>query len=73
MSCFDFLLAFVSYYSGIKDYSGVYGSAFHYAMILFLVGGAFILFIYLWKKGRLDMDESPKIQMMESEEKERNK
>jgi len=50
------------------DPSGIYGMLLHYAMTIFLVGGALIIFIQLWRKGRLDMDESPKIQMMQTEE-----
>lgn len=50
------------------DTAGIYGAMFHYALVFFLVGTAFLIFFYLWRKGRLDMDESPKFQMMESEE-----
>lgn len=50
--------------NGDLDPSGVYGMLLHYAMTILLVGGAFIIFLYLWRKGRLDMDENPKIQMM---------
>ncbi len=41
------------------------GALFHYAFVLSMVGGAFLVFFYLWRKGRLDMDEEPKLQMME--------
>jgi len=44
---------------------GVCGSFVHYAFILAFVGSAFLIFLYLWKKGKLDMDEEPKIKMME--------
>lgn len=54
---------------GITDEMGVYGSLLHYAMIIAFVGGAFLIFIYLWRKGRLDMDEAPKYEMMEDDEK----
>lgn len=50
------------------DPSGIYGMLLHYAMTIVLVGGALIVFVQLWRKGRLDMDESPKIQMMEGDE-----
>lgn len=50
------------------DGGGIYGSLLHYAAIAFFVGGAFIIFIYLWKKGRLDMDEDPKIEMMKTDQ-----
>jgi len=53
----------------MTDETGVYGSILHYALIFFFVGGAFIIFIYLWRKGRLDMDEEAKYQMMNDDEK----
>jgi hypothetical protein len=46
------------------DDSGLYGSLLHYGFIIALVGSAFLLFLYFWQKGRLDMDEEPKWQMM---------
>lgn len=49
------------------DSTGIYGAMFHYALVFFLVGSAFLVFFYLWRKGRLDMDESPKFQMMQEE------
>lgn len=52
----------------VIDAMGVYGSVFHYAMVITFVGSAFIIFCYLWKKNRLDMDEDPKFQMMQEEE-----
>lgn len=52
------------------DTSGVYGGIFHYTLVFALVGGAFLSFLYFWSKGRLDMDEEPKLQMMRDEEKE---
>jgi hypothetical protein len=54
----------------IRDASGVYGGIFHYALVFALVGSAFLSFFYFWSKGRLDMDEEPKIQMMRDDEKE---
>lgn len=50
------------------DPSGIYGMLLHYAMTIVLVGGAMIIFVQLWRKGRLDMDEGPKFQMMQMEE-----
>jgi hypothetical protein len=50
------------------DGGGVYGSAIHYSFIILFVGGALIIFLYLWSKGRLDMDEEPKLQMMTENE-----
>lgn len=52
----------------VIDSMGVYGSVFHYAFVIAFVGGAFLIFIYLWRKKRLDMDEEPKFQMMNDEE-----
>lgn len=53
-----------------RDTSGVYGGILHYAIIFALVGGAFLAFLYFWSKGRLDMDEEPKLQMMRDDERE---
>jgi len=54
--------------SGFVDGGGVYGSVLHYSLTIALVGSAFLLFLYLWGKGRLDMDEGPKFQMMQGDE-----
>lgn len=51
------------------DPGGACGTWVHYAFILAFVGSAFLAFLYLWRKNRLDMDEEPKIQMMKDEEK----
>lgn len=48
--------------------TGACGNFVHYALILALVGSAFLIFLYLWRKGKLDMDEEPKIQMMKDDE-----
>ncbi|CDZ79842.1 hypothetical protein BN1013_00342 [Candidatus Rubidus massiliensis] len=50
------------------DSLGIYGMYAHYAGIIFFVGTAAIMFSYLWYKGKLDMDEEPKIQMLEERE-----
>jgi len=50
------------------DPGGAYGSYLHYAMAIFFVGSAMLAFIYFWRKGRLDMDEEPKNQMMRDDE-----
>lgn len=55
--------------AGQVDAIGIYGSLVHAMMVIFFVGAALIAFIYFWRKGRLDMDEEPKIQMMQDEEK----
>ncbi len=46
------------------DSGGIYGAYLHYGLIILMVGSAIIIFLYLWYKGRLDMDEEPKLQMM---------
>lgn len=58
---------------GMLDGGGVYGSILHYAMVIVLVGSAFLIFFHLWMKDRLDMDEGPKFQMMEEEKSPENK
>ena len=55
-----------------KDSSGVYGGIFHYSLIIALVAGAFFAFLYFWSKGRLDLDEEPKWQMLNQDEKRIN-
>lgn len=52
----------------VLDGFGIYGSTLHSTLVVAFVGSAFLLFFYFWKKGRLDMDEEPKFQMMEIEE-----
>ena len=52
----------------VLDGGGQCGTWVHYGFILAFVGGAFLIFLYLWRKNRLDMDEEPKIKMMEEEE-----
>lgn len=53
--------------SAIVDGGGIYGCVFHYSMVIAIVGSSFLLFMYLWRKGKLDMDEEPKLKMMEDE------
>ena len=50
------------------DIFGIYGMAADYAMVLFFFGFALIAFFYFWSKGRLDMDEEAKYQMLKNEE-----
>ena len=57
----------------VLDGGGVYGHFFHYSFLTALMGSAFLLFLYIWKKGRLDMDEEPKYQMFEDDEEMRRK
>lgn len=49
------------------DSGGIYGAYLHYGLTILMVGGALIIFFYLWYKGRLDMDEEPKLQMMQTD------
>lgn len=53
----------------MKDGIGVHGNFLHYGIVISLVGSAFLIFFYLMKKKRLDMDETPKFQMMMEETK----
>ncbi len=49
------------------DGIGVYGAMLLYSTILMLGGSALLVFLYLWKKGRLDMDEEPKMTVFAEE------
>jgi hypothetical protein len=49
------------------DGGGVTGYVMYYALASAMVGSTFLVFIYLWKRGRLDSDEEPKYQMMKAE------
>jgi len=51
-----------------RDGAGIIGSLWHYSMLIALVGSTLLVFIYLWRKGRLDMDEEAKYQMMDPED-----
>lgn len=52
----------------VFDAMGVYGSTLHYGLVIACVGSAFLVFLCLWKKKRLDMDEEPKFQMMQEDD-----
>lgn len=52
----------------IIDGAGAYGNILHYSLTIAFVGSAFIVFLYLWKTGRLGMDEEAKLQMMNESE-----
>ena len=52
---------------GVIDSFGVYGSALHYGLVIAFVGSAFLIFLYLWGKGRLGLDEEASIQMMKDD------
>lgn len=49
------------------DGVGAYGSLLHWGLTIAFVGSAFLIFIYRWYRGSLDMDEEPKMQMMSNE------
>jgi hypothetical protein len=53
---------------GLIDGFGVYGNYTHFGLVIFFVGSALLVFLYLWQKGKLGMDEKAKYQMMEKEE-----
>lgn len=48
----------------VIDPMGVYGNYFHYGLVISIVGSAFLVFLYLWKKKCLHMDEEAKYQML---------
>jgi uncharacterized membrane protein len=48
----------------ILDGFGIYGMILHFTTIFAIVGSTFLIFIYLWIKGRLNMDEEAKINMI---------
>jgi len=50
------------------DGIGVYGGLLHFTFAAVFCGGALLIFIYLWRKGRLDMDENPAKRMLENDE-----
>ncbi|MFI0435135.1 MAG: hypothetical protein ACH350_05345 [Parachlamydiaceae bacterium] len=52
----------------IIDGMGIYGNFLSYGLVISFVGGAFLIFLNLWKNKRLDIDEEPKFQMMQEEE-----
>lgn len=53
-----------------QDATGDCGSLVHYALVMALVGSAFLIFLYLWRKDKLDMDEEPKHKMLNEDSKE---
>ena len=53
---------------GMVDGVGAYGGLLHWGLTIAFVGSAFLIFLYRWYCGSLDMDEEPKIQMMKMDE-----
>lgn len=51
----------------IIDGWGSSGLILDYALVLFFTGGALLLFIYLWSKKRLNLEEDPKFTMLEDD------
>lgn len=47
------------------DGIGIYGCVLHYTLVIAFVMSACLIFLYLWRNQRLDMDEEPKFQMMQ--------
>lgn len=56
----------------VLDGGGIYGHLLHYSLVFAMIGSALMVFLYLWKKGRLDLDEEPKHQMFKGEEEGQN-
>lgn len=54
--------------SNLPDVGGVYGNTLHYALTIAFMGSAVLIFLYFFWKGRLDMDEEPKMQMLLTDE-----
>lgn len=54
------------------DGAGSYGIVLTYAITVAAVGSALLMFIHLWYQGRLDMDEEPKLQMMNLDQEEQH-
>lgn len=52
----------------IVDTTGLYGTVLHYALTIAIVGSTMVYFVYLWYKGRLDLDEGPKWQMLSQDQ-----
>ncbi len=52
----------------ILDGIGVYGGLLHFTFAAAFFGGALLIFIYLWRKGQLDMDETPAERMLEDDD-----
>ena len=56
---------------GALDGGGITGYVMYYALASAMVGSTLLVFLYLWKRGRLDSDEEPKYQMMKAEGEDR--
>lgn len=56
----------------ILDGAGVYGGLVHLTIAAVFFGSAVLIFIYLWRKGRLDMDQGPANKMLEEDDENGN-
>lgn len=54
----------------VKDEAGACGLVMHYAFVFAIVGSSLLAFFYFWSKGKLDMDEEPKLRMLQEQEEE---
>lgn len=54
------------------DGVGIYGTLVHFTIAAAFFGSALLLFIYLWRKGRLDMNEGPARRMLDDDERDEN-
>jgi hypothetical protein len=52
----------------MMDEAGLCGLVMHYAFVFAIVGSSLLAFLYFWSKGKLDMDEEPKLRMMHEEQ-----
>ncbi len=52
----------------MMDPSGMVGSVLSYGMTIAFAGSAFLIFIYLWKRGSLGIDEEASLEMMKQHE-----
>ncbi len=69
MIIFNGLLYTTFYVAGVEEEihdrsKRYYGSVLSYSMTIAFVGGAFLVFLYLWIRGSLGIDEEAKEQMM---------
>jgi hypothetical protein len=51
----------------VLDGQGMYGALLTYGLTWALMGSSILVFLVLWRRGKLDMDESPKYQMMDQD------
>jgi cbb3-type cytochrome oxidase subunit 3 len=54
--------------TSLLDSSGIYGGIFDYTLVFAFFFSAVLAFLFFWSRGRLDMDEEPKLQMMKDEQ-----